>query len=111
MSILASLMRNRRWLRHRRCRKREMFLSVRSEEHTSELQSQSNLVCRLLLEKKKKISDHDPLIINNHPWSNFTVPPTLSTQQSLAPSQRASLSFARHSRCIAYACYTYLLSE
>src|SRR5688572_31675453 len=32
---------------HRRIR-------VRSEEHTSELQSQSNLVCRLLLEKKKK---------------------------------------------------------
>src|SRR5256886_4481914 len=28
--------------------------SGRSEEHTSELQSQSNLVCRLLLEKKKK---------------------------------------------------------
>src|SRR2546430_7068542 len=28
----------------------------RSEEHTSELQSQSNLVCRLLLEKKKKNS-------------------------------------------------------
>src|SRR2546430_4268952 len=28
----------------------------RSEEHTSELQSQSNLVCRLLLEKKKNIS-------------------------------------------------------
>src|SRR5256886_11400285 len=27
----------------------------RSEEHTSELQSQSNLVCRLLLEKKKKL--------------------------------------------------------
>src|SRR2546430_6459804 len=30
--------------------------SSRSEEHTSELQSQSNLVCRLLLEKKKNIS-------------------------------------------------------
>src|SRR5688572_31287347 len=29
-------------------------LDARSEEHTSELQSQSNLVCRLLLEKKKK---------------------------------------------------------
>src|SRR5256886_11385193 len=29
----------------------------RSEEHTSELQSQSNLVCRLLLEKKKKYAD------------------------------------------------------
>src|SRR2546430_14966834 len=31
-----------------------MRFSRRSEEHTSELQSQSNLVCRLLLEKKKK---------------------------------------------------------
>src|SRR2546427_1755590 len=30
------------------------LVNVRSEEHTSELQSQSNLVCRLLLEKKKK---------------------------------------------------------
>src|SRR2546427_8601692 len=30
------------------------FDERRSEEHTSELQSQSNLVCRLLLEKKKK---------------------------------------------------------
>src|SRR2546430_8990895 len=29
------------------------FFYCRSEEHTSELQSQSNLVCRLLLEKKK----------------------------------------------------------
>src|SRR2546427_8307644 len=33
---------------------RKAGLSSRSEEHTSELQSQSNLVCRLLLEKKKK---------------------------------------------------------
>src|SRR2546427_7203601 len=31
----------------------------RSEEHTSELQSQSNLVCRLLLEKKKKAREPD----------------------------------------------------
>src|SRR2546430_3120287 len=31
-----------------------IFFMRRSEEHTSELQSQSNLVCRLLLEKKKK---------------------------------------------------------
>src|SRR2546427_2670081 len=30
------------------------LISRRSEEHTSELQSQSNLVCRLLLEKKKR---------------------------------------------------------
>src|SRR5256886_10068322 len=34
----------------------------RSEEHTSELQSQSNLVCRLLLEKKKKIKYIDSFI-------------------------------------------------
>src|SRR2546430_4892189 len=36
-------------------------VSFRSEEHTSELQSQSNLVCRLLLEKKKnaKLGSHD----------------------------------------------------
>src|SRR2546430_8066262 len=32
----------------------------RSEEHTSELQSQSNLVCRLLLEKKKKLTSRVP---------------------------------------------------
>src|SRR2546430_12176240 len=32
---------------------RDDDLDLRSEEHTSELQSQSNLVCRLLLEKKK----------------------------------------------------------
>src|SRR5256886_2905180 len=35
--------------------------STRSEEHTSELQSQSNLVCRLLLEKKKKLESYDHL--------------------------------------------------
>src|SRR2546430_8233305 len=32
---------------------RDLVIVMRSEEHTSELQSQSNLVCRLLLEKKK----------------------------------------------------------
>src|SRR5690625_6777196 len=32
------------------------FIDSRSEEHTSELQSRGHLVCRLLLEKKKKIS-------------------------------------------------------
>src|SRR2546427_7309237 len=44
----------------------------RSEEHTSELQSQSNLVCRLLLEKKKKKnkklkkSNHnDPVVVRS----------------------------------------------
>src|SRR2546430_5747575 len=41
--------RSRAWVMTRR-----MTHTARSEEHTSELQSQSNLVCRLLLEKKKK---------------------------------------------------------
>src|SRR5256885_10900193 len=40
---------------------------LRSEEHTSELQSPCNLVCRLLLEKKKKVVDqfikHDQVVI------------------------------------------------
>src|SRR2546430_13247987 len=38
----------------------------RSEEHTSELQSQSNLVCRLLLEKKKQVSSRR----QNHAYRN-----------------------------------------
>src|SRR2546430_5195334 len=38
---------------------RKVAGSARSEEHTSELQSQSNLVCRLLLEKKKA---REPLV-------------------------------------------------
>src|SRR5437016_12091686 len=40
---------------HRRAKQwREIVKGLRSEEHTSELQSLTNLVCRLLLEKKKK---------------------------------------------------------
>src|SRR3712207_8523629 len=35
--------------------------ALRSEEHTSELQSRQYLVCRLLLEKKMHTSDHDDL--------------------------------------------------
>src|SRR3989475_7855496 len=44
-----------------RLRPELILANQRSEEHTSELQSQSNLVCRLLLEKKKKtnIIDND----------------------------------------------------
>src|SRR5438132_5775969 len=40
--------------RLRRLRLERVHQDVRSEEHTSELQSHSDLVCRLLLEKKKK---------------------------------------------------------
>src|SRR5438270_4575531 len=57
----------------------------RSEEHTSELQSQSNLVCRLLLEKKKTISTHNTT--TKHTTSttlnkNSKVPPTNHPSQN-----------------------------
>src|SRR6478736_3554205 len=47
----------RRWRASPRSKMRagRRFVARRSEEHTSELQSQSNLVCRLLLEKKKRV--------------------------------------------------------
>src|SRR2546430_10649075 len=45
---------------------------VRSEEHTSELQSQSNLVCRLLLEKKKKIHQVYSLLSGPPPSCHIT---------------------------------------
>src|SRR2546427_7722639 len=48
--IVLSIQRGVRVTRHISTARRR----PRSEEHTSELQSQSNLVCRLLLEKKKK---------------------------------------------------------
>src|SRR5690625_6440278 len=41
-------------------------ISIRSEEHTSELQSRGHLVCRLLLEKKKKIKNHIHIQHNQH---------------------------------------------
>src|SRR5437016_12091256 len=50
----------------RRCR-------PRSEEHTSELQSLTNLVCRLLLEKKKK-ARHDPRAVSKQ--EEYDMPPT-----------------------------------
>src|SRR2546427_8525548 len=54
----------------------EVLSQLRSEEHTSELQSQSNLVCRLLLEKKKKDSKNRPAPTQNaiHTLS-FPAPP------------------------------------
>src|SRR2546426_8313063 len=54
-------------------RKRVVVLpALRSEEHTSELQSPCNLVCRLLLEKKKKkIHKHRPKIVTLSPSTIF----------------------------------------
>src|SRR5688572_32581462 len=47
-------------------RARDDVARKRSEEHTSELQSQSNLVCRLLLEKKKKKHRASKLSTRHH---------------------------------------------
>src|SRR5438034_5249379 len=44
---------------------------LRSEEHTSELQSHSDLVCRLLLEKKKKQKDEYQLVNNRQEQSHL----------------------------------------
>src|SRR2546429_2909457 len=44
---------------------RPSFTRIRSEEHTSELQSRLHLVCRLLLEKKKKTHITDPFSMTN----------------------------------------------
>src|SRR5260370_7038038 len=51
--------------------------SIRSEEHTSELQSHLNLVCRLLLEKKK--TTHKKTYEHNQHALSFTVRPQLYT--------------------------------
>src|SRR5688572_31977090 len=50
----------------RTCQRRGPGADSRSEEHTSELQSQSNLVCRLLLEKKKKTNNYAYKFIKVH---------------------------------------------
>src|SRR5256886_5731634 len=48
--------------------------TTRSEEHTSELQSQSNLVCRLLLEKKKYHYTHVTIYIYLSIYSQMFLP-------------------------------------
>src|SRR3712207_8794681 len=50
------------WSEHSTCAK----VSKRSEEHTSELQSRQYLVCRLLLEKKKKITNNQRTCFTRH---------------------------------------------
>src|SRR2546422_7091841 len=54
-----------RLVHHRLNVNANLSFSLRSEEHTSELQSRLHLVCRLLLEKKKKKQDILTLIIIN----------------------------------------------
>src|SRR5256885_8534836 len=57
----------------------------RSEEHTSELQSPCNLVCRLLLEKKKKYSEHHDTESkqDDGQYDNNIAVPTLSSTTDL----------------------------
>src|SRR5256885_4591011 len=64
--------------------------SWRSEEHTSELQSPCNLVCRLLLEKKKNTLDV------------FTVPSTMGTPHCPIPSSVVAVGAQRRPRPISY---------
>src|SRR5256886_10439446 len=56
---LSGVQRDERWAA------RAVAERVRSEEHTSELQSQSNLVCRLLLEKKNEITMAAPAFLTS----------------------------------------------
>src|SRR5205085_5688395 len=71
----------------------------RSEEHTSELQSQSNLVCRLLLEKKK----HAPLIRHcpaSQRWPRTTLSrgPGLRSSSATSAGSHAALAYAQPRR-------------
>src|SRR2546427_3857745 len=54
--------------------KDRVYTVGRSEEHTSELQSQSNLVCRLLLENKKSCPGRTPSASNTRPSATVSVP-------------------------------------
>src|SRR5256885_10008123 len=58
----------------RRRRRGDARASSRSEEHTSELQSPCNLVCRLLLEKKNILGEPESLLVERPPLS-LTSPP------------------------------------
>src|SRR2546430_12254355 len=62
---------------------RRADLAERSEEHTSELQSQSNLVCRLLLEKKNQLKNQE------HPSDNTALFARPSTPPHNPPSRRS----------------------
>src|SRR5256885_8467099 len=68
---------------------------IRSEEHTSELQSPCNLVCRLLLEKKKNYIFYLHRCLHHHldfPLHSVTTPstPRQPLRSILSPTSRAS---------------------
>src|SRR5256885_2858227 len=80
--------------------KLRLSCSVRSEEHTSELQSPCNLVCRLLLEKKKKnnteAGGRAPRITHCH------VPVRLNLPQRQPPAHRVETQVAHDHHQRAY---------
>src|SRR2546430_4575670 len=78
------------------CRSNE--LAARSEEHTSELQSQSNLVCRLLLEKKTK-SRYSHM----HQSSHYQ-PPLIYAITSPPPSRSPNLASTQIAQILRHTC-------
>src|SRR5260221_4621809 len=58
-------------------------VEVRSEEHTSELQSHSDLVCRLLLEKKKKKKETSTPRTPSTPYTSDNLAPMLYESSSI----------------------------
>src|SRR5256885_7934655 len=73
-----------------------LFEQLRSEEHTSELQSPCNLVCRLLLEKKKTYHDSPAsdaaLVAPRPPLNRTTTAPLLSVTAMELVDAATSLS-------------------
>src|SRR5256886_7766800 len=63
--------------------------ALRSEEHTSELQSQSNLVCRLLLEKNNqclnRMARHRSAAVSRPSWLDLNAPGTDCTRLGVRP--------------------------
>src|SRR2546421_4314718 len=66
------------------------LVECRSEEHTSELQSRSDLVCRLLLEKKKNCSSTTNSIASNATPKSTSVPSSRQTSTYWKSAQQAS---------------------
>src|SRR5256885_10525734 len=77
--------------------KKRMYLMGRSEEHTSELQSPCNLVCRLLLEKKKHTPHYRSLSLPDVflPKRLSRVPPPCSLPRDMVPFRIPTVSSVR----------------
>src|SRR3712207_7400465 len=68
LALAPELVRSGAWAAMRSCTSRRSRREVRSEEHTSELQSRQYLVCRLLLEKKKNHKQKSQYVIKLTPY-------------------------------------------